>query len=105
MVMRWANGVQRVLCVQRKGCWWFNEYWWYSNTKDAISFCPSGLVDQQKNVILSHLHKVYQVVNQLRMIEDSLVIYRISRAIERRIFKIDVGNLIKRLKQSNILKM
>ena len=54
--------------------------------KDAIAFCPSGLVDQQKNMILSYLHKAIKPVNQLRMIEDSVVIYRISRAPERRIF-------------------
>ena len=70
---------------------------------DAISFCPSGLVDQQKNVILSHLHKAIKPVNQLRMIEDSLVIYRISRAPERRIFKIDVGNIPK-IKAEQYLK-
>lgn len=70
---------------------------------DAIAFCPSGLVDQQKNVILSHLHKAIKPVNQLRMIEDSLVIYRISRAPERRIFKIDVGNLPK-IKAEQYLK-
>ena len=70
---------------------------------DAIAFCPSGLVDQQKNVILSHLHKAIKPVNQLRMIEDSLVIYTISRAPERRIFKIDVGNLPK-IKAEQYLK-
>ena len=64
-------------------------------TKDAIAFCPSGLIDQQRNMILSHLHKAIKPVNQLRMIEDSVVIYRISRAPERRIFYIDVGNLPK----------
>tara|TARA_Y100001938_G_scaffold127317_1_gene180077 strand:+ start:23539 stop:25062 length:1524 start_codon:yes stop_codon:yes gene_type:complete len=64
-------------------------------TKDAIAFCPSGMVDQQRNMILSHLHKAIKPVNQLRMIEDSIVIYRISRAPERRIFYIDVGNLPK----------
>ena len=63
--------------------------------KDAIAYCPSGLVDQQKNLILSYLHKAIKPVNQLRMIEDSVVIYRISRAPERRIFYIDVGNLPK----------
>ena len=63
--------------------------------KDSIAFCPSGLVDQQKNLILSYLHKAIKPVNQLRMIEDSVVIYRISRAPERRIFYIDVGNLPK----------
>ena len=71
--------------------------------KDAISYCPSGLVDQQKNVVLSFLHKAIKPVNQLRMIEDSLVIYRISRAPERRIFYIDVGNLPK-IKAEQYLK-
>ena len=63
--------------------------------KDSIAYCPSGLVDQQKNLVLSYLHKAIKPVNQLRMIEDSVVIYRISRAPERRIFYIDVGNLPK----------
>ena len=63
--------------------------------KDAIAFVVSGLIDQQKNMILSHLHKAIKPVNQLRMIEDSVVIYRISRAPERRIYYIDVGNLPK----------
>ena len=62
---------------------------------DAIAFCPSGLVDQNKNMVLSYLHKAIKPVNQLRMIEDAAVIYRIARAPERRIFKIDVGNLPK----------
>ena len=62
---------------------------------DTISFVPSGLVDQNKNMILSYLHKAIKPVNQLRMIEDAAVIYRIARAPERRIFKIDVGNLPK----------
>jgi len=62
---------------------------------DAISFCPSGLIDQNKNMVLSYLHKAIKPVNQLRMIEDASVIYRIARAPERRIFKIDVGNLPK----------
>ena len=62
---------------------------------DAISFCASGLIDQNKNMILSYLHKAIKPVNQLRMIEDATVIYRIARAPERRIFKIDVGNLPK----------
>ena len=64
-------------------------------SKDSIAFCPSGMIDQQRNMILSHLHKAIKPVNQLRMIEDSIVIYRISRAPERRIFYIDVGNLPK----------
>ena len=62
---------------------------------DAVSFVPSGLVDQNKNMVLSYLHKAIKPVNQLRMIEDAAVIYRIARAPERRIFKIDVGNLPK----------
>ena len=62
---------------------------------DTIAFVPSGMVDQNKNMILSYLHKAIKPVNQLRMIEDATVIYRIARAPERRIFKIDVGNLPK----------
>ena len=62
---------------------------------DTIAFCPSGMIDQNKNIVLSYLHKAIKPVNQLRMIEDAAVIYRIARAPERRIFKIDVGNLPK----------
>ena len=62
---------------------------------DAIAYCPSGLVDQTHNQVLSYLHKAIKPVNQLRMIEDAVVIYRIARAPERRIFYIDVGNLPK----------
>src|SRR5210317_275846 len=62
---------------------------------DTIAFCASGMIDQNKNMVLSYLHKAIKPVNQLRMIEDSAVIYRIARAPERRIFKIDVGNLPK----------
>ena len=64
-------------------------------TKDAVTYCTSGLVDRNKNTVLSYMHKAIKALNQLRMIEDSLVIYRISRAPERRIFYIDVGNLPK----------
>ena len=63
--------------------------------KDSITFVTSGLVDRNKQTILSYLHKAIKSLNQLRMIEDSLVIYRLSRAPERRIFYIDVGNLPK----------
>jgi len=63
--------------------------------KDAITYCTSGLVDRNKGSVLSYLHKAIKSLNQLRMIEDSLVIYRLSRAPERRIFYIDVGNLPK----------
>ena len=64
-------------------------------TKDSITYCSSGLVDRNKGSTLSYLHKAIKSLNQLRMIEDSLVIYRLSRAPERRIFYIDVGNLPK----------
>jgi len=64
-------------------------------SKDAVTFVTSGLVDRNKMTILSYLHKAIKSLNQLRMIEDSLVIYRLSRAPERRIFYIDVGNLPK----------
>ncbi len=63
--------------------------------KDSVTYCTSGLVDRNKGTILSYLHKAIKALNQLRMIEDSLVIYRLSRAPERRIFYIDVGNLPK----------
>ena len=62
--------------------------------KDSITYCTSGLVDRNKNRVLSYLHKAIKALNQLRMIEDSLVIYRLSRAPERRIFYIDVGNCL-----------
>jgi len=64
-------------------------------SKDSITYCTSGLVDRNKGSTLSYLHKAIKALNQLRMIEDSLVIYRLSRAPERRIFYIDVGNLPK----------
>ena len=72
-------------------------------TSDSITYCPSGLVDMHKGTVLSHLNKAIKPVNQLRMIEDALVIYRISRAPERRIFYIDVGNLPK-VKAESYLK-
>ena len=62
---------------------------------DAIIYCTSGQLDPSRSRVLSYLHKAIKPVNQLRMMEDSLVIYRISRAPERRIFYIDVGNLPK----------
>lgn len=63
--------------------------------KEAIISCPSGLLDINQEKVISHLHKSMKLVNQLRMMEDSLVMYRVSRAPERRIFYIDVGNLPK----------
>ena len=83
------------------------EYFLFQDTKmssagqglkihpDAICYATSGMLDPQRKRILSYLHKAIKPVNQLRMMEDSLVIYRISRAPERRIFYIDVGNLPK----------
>ena len=62
---------------------------------DSITYVPSGLIDGNSGRVVSYLHKAIKPVNQLRMIEDALVIYRISRAPERRIFYIDVGNLPK----------
>ena len=72
-------------------------------TFDSIAYCPSGLIDMNKGTVLSYLNKAIKPVNQLRMIEDSVVIYRISRAPERRIFYIDVGNLPK-IKAEQYLK-
>ena len=60
---------------------------------DSISYVTSGLLDETKKKVVSHLHKALKPINQLRMMEDSLVIYRLARAPERRIFYIDVGNL------------
>jgi hypothetical protein len=70
---------------------------------DSISYCPSGYIDQTNGSVLSHLHKAIKPVNQLRMIEDAVVIYRVTRAPERRIFYIDVGNLPK-IKAEQYLK-
>ena len=72
-------------------------------TKDSVAYCPSGLHDPTRAMVMSYLHKAIKPVNQLRMIEDSVVIYRISRAPERRIFYIDVGNLPK-IKAEQYLK-
>lgn len=62
---------------------------------DSIAYVTSGVLDPTRKKVLSYLHKALKPVNQLRMMEDSLVIYRLSRAPERRIFYIDVGNLPK----------
>jgi len=72
-------------------------------SKDSITYCTSGLVDRNRHRVLSYLQKAIKALNQLRMIEDSLVIYRLSRAPERRIFYIDVGNLPK-IKAEQYLK-
>jgi len=63
--------------------------------KDSIVYVTSGLVDKTGQMVLSHLHKAVKPMNQLRIMEDATVIYRISRAPERRVFYVDVGNLPK----------
>ena len=63
--------------------------------KDSISHVHSGLMDSRNNMVLGYLHKAVKSLNQLRMLEDATVIYRLARAPERRIFYIDVGNLPK----------
>ena len=63
--------------------------------KDSICYVHSGILDTRNNMIYSHLHKAIKPLNQLRMLEDAVVIYRLARAPERRIFYIDVGNLPK----------
>ncbi|HCX22099.1 MAG TPA: portal protein [Cytophagales bacterium] len=70
---------------------------------DSVVYVPSGLLDHNSGRVVSYLHKAIKPVNQLRMIEDAIVIYRISRAPERRIFYIDVGNLPK-IKAEQYLK-
>ena len=64
-------------------------------SKDAIAYVHSGLLDQRNKLVLSHIHTSIKPMNQLRMLEDAVVIYRLARAPERRIFYIDVGNLPK----------
>ena len=70
---------------------------------DAITFVPSGMLDLDRNVVIGYLNKAIKPVNQLKMMADSLVIYRMARAPERRIFYIDVGNLPK-LKAEQYMK-
>lgn len=62
-------------------------------SNDSVSYVTSGLLDESRKRVVSHLHKAIKPINQLRTMEDSLVVYRLSRAPERRIFYIDVGNL------------
>jgi hypothetical protein len=86
-----------------------NEYYMYNQggmtssnqtqgvkiAKDSIAYCHSGLLDERNSMVYSYLHKAIKPLNQLRMLEDAVVIYRIARAPERRVFYIDVGNLPK----------
>ena len=60
---------------------------------DSVSYVTSGLLDEARKRVVSYIHKALKPINQLRMMEDSLVIYRLARAPERRVFYIDVGNL------------
>ncbi len=62
---------------------------------DAVVNVNSGLMDPKRQMVLGYLHKAIKPLNQLRMVEDAIVIYRISRAPERRVFYIDVGNMPK----------
>jgi len=64
-------------------------------TPDSVSYVTSGLLDESRKKVVSYLHKALKPINQLRMMEDSLVIYRLARAPERRIFYVDIGNLPK----------
>ena len=64
-------------------------------SNDSVSYITSGLLDEGKGKVVSHLHKALRPINQLRMMEDSLIIYRLARAPERRIFYVDTGNLPK----------
>jgi len=105
-----SNGMEMVKKIE--DFYLYNDKGWEQNvgtsegvkiTSDSITYCPSGLIDMGKGTVLSYLNKAIKPVNQLRMIEDSLVIYRISRAPERRIFYIDVGNLPK-MKAESYLK-
>lgn len=64
-------------------------------SNDSVNYVTSGLLDEMKSKVVSHLHKAMRPINQLRMMEDSLIIYRLARAPERRIFYVDVGNLPK----------
>ena len=72
---------------------------------DSVICCTSGLVDANTNVVLSYLHTAIKPVNQLKMMEDAVVIYRITRAPERRIFYVDVGNLPKLKAEQHITEM
>lgn len=96
----------------------YNEYFLYMKTintgsafaqqgikisKDSIAYVHSGIMDNKNKLVLGHLHKAIKPMNQLRMLEDAVVIYRLARAPERRVFYIDVGNLPK-MKAEQYLK-
>lgn len=99
-----SPGIQGNVQVSAKK---YDEYFVYSSrgvtagnqgvkiALDSIAFCHSGMMDERNSMVLSHLNKAIKPMNQLRMLEDATVIYRLARAPERRIFYIDVGNLPK----------
>lgn len=72
---------------------------------DSVAYVPSGLIDRQSGIVLSNLQKAVKSSNQLKMIEDSVVIYRITRAPERRVFYIDVGNLPRAAAEDYVQKL
>lgn len=107
-----SQDVDVVLKKVKNEYWIFNDKGFISNSntkaitdfssikgvkiaKDSIVECNSGLLNENNTLVLSHLHKAIKPHNQLRMLEDAAVIYRLSRAPERRVFYIDVGNLPK----------
>lgn len=71
-------------------------------SNDSVSYVTSGLLDETKKMVISHIHKALRPINQLRMMEDSLIIYRLARAPERRIFYVDIGNMSKGKSESYI---
>ena len=96
------NGAQSEIVDNVEEFYVYNDNTYTSNSVDglkialdSISYTHSGLYDASKKRVLGYLHKAIKPLNQLRMIEDAVVIYRISRAPERRIFYVDVGNLPK----------
>lgn len=70
-----------------------------------ITFAPSGITDPQESYYISHIHKVLKPLNQLKLIEDSAIIYRLTRAPERRVFNIDVGRLGKKKAEAYVKKI
>ena len=90
-----VTGVEEYFMYTENGVGVGNVDTGFKIAKEAIIYITSGLLDYSKKRVLSHLNKAIKPVNMLRMMEDSLVIYRLSRAPERRIFYVDVGNLPK----------
>lgn len=90
-----VTGIEEYFMYTENGVGVGNVDTGFKIAKEAIVYVTSGLLDYSKKRVLSHLNKAIKPVNMLRMMEDSLVIYRLSRAPERRIFYVDVGNLPK----------